>query len=166
MRDRDFQRFIAKHSLDDVDDDIADEADAEAARQHAPAPDYRITEEELSEPKCPTCGNYFGQCVPKDATMLERIESASVILLLDDPDTLLQALYDAGLQLVSPADREVLAIVESNCAFGGEGSWMRENLPTLYEANRVRVAFKVACGPEPGSKTPPASTTPCTSEES
>lgn len=43
---RSFQYFLAKHSLADVDDDIADESDGIA--QHAPSPDYRIYEEDDS----------------------------------------------------------------------------------------------------------------------
>lgn len=43
----------------------------------------------------------FGRCVPRDATIDERIEAAAALLLLDDPAKLRRALEDAGLVIVT-----------------------------------------------------------------
>lgn len=50
----------------------------------------------------------FGQCVPRDATMPQRVEAASALLLLDDPQHLVGALFGAGLEVVTDADKAVL----------------------------------------------------------
>lgn len=51
----------------------------------------------------------FGQCALHDAPLSERIEAASALLLLEDPQHLKQALFDAGLYVINAAQRAVIA---------------------------------------------------------
>ena len=51
----------------------------------------------------------FGQCALRDATPRERLEAASMLLLLSDPLHLVEALRDAGLHAVTP---EAFAVLE------------------------------------------------------
>ena len=46
----------------------------------------------------------IGRCVPGDATLVQRVEAAAALLLLEGPEVLLEALRDAGLTVVSLRD--------------------------------------------------------------
>lgn len=65
----------------------------------------------------------FGQCCAPHATARQRVEAAAALLCLDDPQHLLQALYDAGLH-VSTDDPGV--------AFGEP--WLTRDFLFLYRA--------------------------------
>ena len=63
-----------------------------------------MSEERTDKPR----PDYFGQCAPNDASMNCRIEAASGLLCLADPEHLRQALFDAGLHVVMATDKAVL----------------------------------------------------------
>lgn len=75
--------------------------------------------------------DYFGQCVPEDASMNYRIEAASGLLCLSDPEHLKQALFDAGLHVVVAADKAVL---------DASGAIVVDNLVQIAERNGRRMS--------------------------